>query len=192
MRLCSFYTSLAESWNFPILRRPRKTYKMTPAMREVQVNVQLFIQGENEYLKQGKPFRQGYLIQGDPGTGKSTIVEKVAHDFGMSTYLVTLNSNQMTDSTLINLIASVPPRSIILFDDFDQQYSTLFTNQNLNVSHGGILTALDGAHRLSYGTIIFMLLNNMEVLDSSFKEALVRPGRIDHQFKFVGSVNLIC
>jgi SpoVK/Ycf46/Vps4 family AAA+-type ATPase len=139
---------------------------------------------EKAYQQHSRPYKKGYLIEGAPGTGKTTVIEAVAMIHNMSIYMVNLNSAEMTDSVLINLIANVPPRSLIVFDEMDKQYEAIQKNQNIHLSTGGILNALDGPQRLSHGTIVVMIVNNLNKFDDDFRIPLLRPGRIDKVFQF--------
>ena len=134
------------------------------------------------YEKQGRPYRKGYLIEGPSGTGKTTIIEKVASDYKMPVYSIQLNSKEMTDEVLVNLVANVPPYSIIVLDEFEKQYGTIKTNSKITDS--GILSALDGMQRVSHGTLIVLVVNNFNKLPASLKEPLMRPGRIDTKLVF--------
>jgi len=74
---------------------------------------------------------------------------------------------------------NVPPRSIILVEDID----TLFfertnTNVNQSVTFSGFINALDGVSSAE-GKVIIVTTNHETKLD----EALLRPGRIDKQYK---------
>jgi hypothetical protein len=90
----------------------------------------------------------------------------------------------MTDTVLTNLVSSVPPYSVIVFDEMDKQYPTAKKNPNINLSDGGILTAIDGVQRLSYATIVIMIVNDINLLDITFRNQLLRHGRIDQSFTF--------
>lgn len=181
-----FYLLDKQSWNYPIFRRPRKINVITPEMEKFLADVAEFnsIQTEQSYETNGIPYRRGYLIEGEPGTGKSAIVEKVAMIYNMTIYTAILNSEKMTDAVLINLVSTVPPKSLILFDEMDKQYESIKSNPTVNLSISGILSALDGAQRLSFGTIVIIIVNNINKFEDKFKIPLLRKGRIDSVFKF--------
>ena len=134
-------------------------------------------------IYQGR-IRKDTFIVGGVGTGKTTVIEKLAINHNMSIYMVNLNSDGMTDSVLINLLANVPLKSLILFDEFDKQYTAIKTNTKISLSDGGILSAIDGPQRLSHGTIVIMIVNDVNSLTTTFREQLIRPGRIDSTFNF--------
>ena len=148
-------------------------------MRQVIDNINEFMSSEQVYQNNGNPYKKGYLIKGKPGTGKTSIIEYTAIKHNMCIYLVNLNSKNMTDSFLINLLSNVPPHSIIVFEEIDRQIETLNKNNVKYISEGCILTAIDGPQRLSHGTIVIMTSNDTYKFTESFNAALFRKGRID-------------
>lgn len=180
-----FYTSKKDGWEYPIFRRPRDI-NVSSKMQKVLDDVQVFSKAETEqsYKDDGHPYRKGYLFVGDPGTGKSQTIEKIAMKYNRQIYIQNLNDEGETDASLIRKISSVPPNSIIVFEEIDRQMKTLARNQNNKISEGGILSAIDGPQRLSHGTIVILTTNNIDDLSIEFKKALLRPGRIDKKFNF--------
>jgi hypothetical protein len=187
-KITTYFTSDKDKWSFPIIRRSRDIDKIniTEEMQKVIDDISEFISDERVYQKNGNPYKKGYLIKGKPGTGKTSIIEYTAIKHNMCIYLVNLNSKNMTDSVLINLLSNVPPHSIIVFEEIDRQIETLNKNDNKYVSEGGILTAIDGPQRLSHGTIVIMTSNDTYEFTESFKEALFRKGRIDEVMNISG------
>lgn len=181
------YLSEKNSWSLPTIRRPRKNIKMTSDMEKMYKDVYSFLMPgvEEDYERVGKPYRRGYLIYGPSGSGKTSMIEKIANEHSMAIYLVNFNSDGMTDSVLINLVANVPPRSVIVFDEMDKQYEAIKGNKNIHISTGGILTALDGIPRINHGNIIIIIANDITKFDPDFKTPLLRPGRIDVAFNFL-------
>lgn len=180
-KITTYFTSNEDKWSFPIIRRSRDINKIniTSEMQKVINDIDDFIISEQFYQTNGYPYKKGYLIKGKPGTGKTSIIEYTAIKNNMCIYLVNLNSKNMTDSVLINLLSNVPPHSIIVFEEIDRQIETLNKNNNRYVSEGGILTAIDGPQRLSHGTIVIMTSNDTYKFTKNFKDALLRKGRID-------------
>lgn len=179
-----FYILDNQSWNYPIYRRPRNIIKITQTMSKFTDSVKQFLSSGPDYDKEGRAFRRGYLIKGAPGTGKSTVVEKVAIDYNMSIYMVNLNSERMTDAVLIRLVSGVPPMSLVVFDEMDRQYEAIKNNPDIHLSTGGILNAIDGAQRLNRGNIAVIIVNDLDKLDDDLKTPLLRKGRIDEVFTF--------
>lgn len=186
-KIITFYTTRFNNgnhtWNIPNFRKPR-TILMTNDMQELYNDVENFIDSENTYEQQGKAFKRGYLIIGATGTGKSAMAEIIANKKNRSVHIINLNSNKMDDTNLTNLLISVDPHSIIVFDEIEKQLKAIEGKPNINVTSGGILTALDGPQRLSHGTIVVMTANSINNWDNDFKTQLLRPGRIDKTFNF--------
>lgn len=176
-----FYLTDNAKWRLPIVRTARNIDKLTmnESMNSVFMDIVKFYKSENIYKNNAQPFRRGYLLHGKPGVGKSTIIESIASFNKMDVFEVILNSKDMTDSVLINLLASVPQRSIIVIEELEKQLNSIKNNPTSFVSESGILNAIDGVHRLSHGTIVIVTCNDINNFSSQFLQALVRPGRID-------------
>lgn len=185
-----FYLSEQTSWKCPIFRRPRAINNVTTEMQVMLTDVNEFYSQpkEDEYKNLSRPYRKGYIVTGIPGTGKTTIVEKIAIDNNMPVYMINLNADGMTDSVLINLLANVPMKSLILFDEIDKQYLAITNNKKVSLSNGGILSAIDGPQRLPHGTIVIMTANDINAFDNIFRSQLIRPGRIDMHYVFTQTI----
>jgi len=177
-----YYLSKNDSWTIPIFRKPRDIKTLTASMKQVFIQIERFKSNKNDYELEAQPYRYGCFLFGKPRTGKSLMVEYIAQKYGMTVYLVNLNSKGMTDATLIALTSKIPSNSIICFDEIDKQIKTLRENKMLQVSFGGLLTAIDGPQRLSEGTIVIMTANRDDFLEFEEWKLLVRKGRIDKVF----------
>lgn len=166
-------------WSFPNYCTPSNS-NMTIGMKDVLKCVTNF----KNNIEENKPHRLGILITGISGSGKSTMVPLIATKFNMDIYQITLNSSYMTDATLISLINNVPPNSLIAVDEFSEQYLAMQNNNTVKVSNAGILSAIDGCQKLSNGSIIILTAVSIKPLPADFTSQLLRPGRIDYQFKF--------
>ncbi|KAH8111597.1 P-loop containing nucleoside triphosphate hydrolase protein, partial [Phellopilus nigrolimitatus] len=155
----------------------------------------------------GVPHRRGYLLYGEPGTGKSTTIHALAGELGLRIYYIQLASKGMDDSTLVELIASTPSRCIILLEDIDCAFlsreddddddddespkaregltpgrvlpKALEDQPRSEVTLSGLLNVLDSVAS-EEGRITFATTNHIEKLDP----ALIRPGRIDVKIKY--------
>lgn len=177
----AFFSSKEGEWGFPHLRRPRNFQNMrfTKEMMEIINDVKDWVNNENYYLDRGLPYKRGYLLHGKPGTGKSTIIEVIASNYGMDIYLLNLNGINMDDSSVINLIGSAPPNSIIVIEEIEKQIELLDKNINNLVSIGGLLTAIDGCMRMPHSSLLFITCNSLNFIEDQKNDPLIRPGRID-------------
>jgi len=183
------YSSNGNSWGFPKYQRLRDVNLMISNLHSSSLavlnDVAQFFDSEQEFARKAKPFRFGYILSGPTGSGKTALAEIIAMKFKMTMYSVVLNSDKMNDATLIDLVTSVPPRSLILFDEFEKQLEAIQSNKNINISEAGILTAIDGPQRLSHGSIVLLTVNEMNSLRELFRIALNREGRIDKHFEVI-------
>ena len=73
-----------------------------------------FYNSREEYNSYGIPYNLGIMIQGEPGTGKTSFVYYLANKYHKNIYRVNNNITQIT-----NYINNIEPNSIVLFDDID-------------------------------------------------------------------------
>ena len=64
-----------------------------------------FFRSETKYRELGIPWRRGYLFEGAPGTGKSTLIQGISSHFEVPIYYVSLRP-EMSASDLNNIFLS--------------------------------------------------------------------------------------
>jgi len=154
-----------------------------------------FLASEPWYAHHGIPHRRGYLLHGEPGSGKTSLVTALAGSLGVDVYVITLSSPSMTDENLRSLLNSAADRSLLLLEDVDAAFvgrtaaaASLGAGGNASggggggapaLSFSGLLNAIDGV-AAQEGRLLFMTTNHVERLSS----ALVRPGRVDYRLEF--------
>jgi chaperone BCS1 len=130
-----------------------------------------FLVSENWYKTRNIPYRRGYLLYGQTGCGKSSLVTAICSELNLSIYWIQLNQSNpyLNDRNLINALNTVPKGQVILIENIDR-----LNNSGSCITLPGILNALDGpiAHT---GHLVFFTANSLSNLDKS----LIRPGRID-------------
>lgn len=145
---------------------------------DIKSDLESFLTQEMAYSRMGLPWHRGYLLHGCPGSGKTSLVRALASECNLDLYALSLTSVR-DDTTLMNLFASVEPRSALLIEDIDT--ATMARDRDADkegVSTSGLLNALDGVST-PHGLILFMTSNRKNKLDP----ALLRPGRCDRSFK---------
>lgn len=138
-----------------------------------------FFANEEHYNRLGIPYHRGYLLHGPPRTGKTSIAKALANHFGMDMYYMPLGE-MTSDADLLQMIASVTPRSMLLLEDIDtcKAASDRVADGADSLSMSALLNALDGVVT-PHGMVVVMTTNHKEILDP----ALIGPGRCDRQFE---------
>uniref|UniRef100_A0A093UQK4 Putative mitochondrial chaperone BCS1-B n=1 Tax=Talaromyces marneffei PM1 TaxID=1077442 RepID=A0A093UQK4_TALMA len=146
-------------------------------------------QTQDWYTARGIPYKRGYLLDGPPGTGKSSFCLSVAGLYELDIYMLNLSS--LGDSGLAKLFTQLPPRCVVLLEDVDavgldrkdsKDTGTGQTQKDApqrGVSLSGLLNVIDGVGSQE-GRILIMSTNYIDHLD----EALIRPGRVDKTILF--------
>lgn len=123
------------------------------------------------------------LLYGKPGTGKTRLVKYLSQKYNMPVYSVFLNP-EYTNLDVMFMFESIPPKSIVLFEDFDNYFNKrecTIKSEHIKFTFDSILSVLDGVYN-DYKQILFvMTCNDIERIDESLKE---RPSR----FKYVREI----
>jgi len=153
----------------------------------VLADMERFIARREWYASRGIPYRRGYLFFGPPGSGKTSLARSLAHELGLTLFVLDLSSARITDQQLFALLAQVPPRSMILVEDVDRtrpiaaQAAKAKTDKHADggATISGLLNAVDGPTS-GEGRVLVFTTNNPGTLDA----ALLRPGRVDYRLEF--------
>jgi len=150
---------------------------------DLAADLQQFLDSESDYVDMGLPWHRGYLLHGPPGTGKTSIARALATRFGLDVYYLPLSDLQ-ADTSLLQLVAGVPARAMLLLEDADVLHAaTTRDDERAGVTLSGLLNSLDGV-ATPHGLITVMTTNDRSKLDP----ALLRPGRVDRE-EHVGYVD---
>jgi ATP-dependent 26S proteasome regulatory subunit len=151
---------------------------------KIKSDLDKFLAAKALYTKLGLKYKRNYLFYGKAGGGKSSLATAIANYTKRDILAINL-SKDMTDSTLISLIARIPQRSIVLFEDIDCLFEEL--NRVVEKTEDGkektpmmkitlscILNILDGSFTPN-DMICIITTNHIEKLDAALK----RDGRIN-------------
>lgn len=174
---CRIFYMLKDNEWFPTYRDPLNIEDI-----DITDNMQQVV----DYISENRTVKNhtGICLTGPPGSGKTTCAEYIAHLFGCNTYSFNMNSNNIDSATFQNLMGTVNPNSIVLFDEFESQLEAVKENNTANVGNGGILSGFDGTPRLPNGTILIIITNNNDKIPNNLSNALFREGRISKCFEF--------
>lgn len=107
-------------WSNPtaVHKRPIETVIVAEDIKtKILGDITYFINNEAWYRTRGMPYKMTYVLHGKPGTGKTSLVKTLASHFNRNVYAV--NLGMMSDNSFEHALTTVPPRSIILIEDFD-------------------------------------------------------------------------
>lgn len=168
------------------LRKIEELVLMPEQKDELVQEIRDFKGSEDFYKKRGIPYQKGILLEGPPGTGKSTLALALAKEFGGQCGTARFTLKGQTDSSFRiawqNRLDSAPT---VIFDDIDT-VKAVHRRDNKDVdSHpdpnkepvtlNTLLDILDGSFGYMPGTLIILTTNHPEKLDP----AIVRDGRVD-------------
>ncbi len=135
------------------------------------------------YRHRGTPWRRGYLLEGPPGTGKTTLAFVLAGLLDRPIYIINL-ATAGGDTGLQNAFNSMQSGAVAVIEDID---AAEITHQRTEIKQGppsvepdkavtmaGLLNAIDGLASRE-NRILIVTSNYADKLDA----ALLRPGRID-------------
>lgn len=143
-----------------------------------------FFASRDWYAARGVPWRRGYLFEGEPGTGKTTMAMALASHLSRPLYVLNLGSLE-DDDALIEALTNAPSFAILLIEDIDGTDASHVRDRKAaargekdkkerRLTTSALLNAIDGSYAAD-GRLLLMTTNRPEVLDA----AMLRPGRID-------------
>jgi len=147
---------------------------------DIYNDIEKFINSEDDYEKYGIPYKRNYLLEGLPGTGKTSLIFSIASKFNLDIAIINF-SPKIDDNIFMSAISNLPNNSILLLEDIDSLFiDRKSSSENFSmISFSAILNVLDGIARKNK-MITFMTTNYIDRID----DALKRPGRIDYMVSF--------
>ena len=141
-------------------------------------DIDSFMKNEKEYKIFGIPWKRTYLLEGLPGTGKTSLIVGIASHFNLNISVIDFSSG-IDDCSIMNAITGLDKNQILLIEDIDCFFEKREKKTESSITFSTFLNVMDGIFRRS-GLITFLTTNHKEKLDN----ALLRVGRIDYIINF--------
>lgn len=138
------------------------------------------IENDLQRMLAGEIKKTSAILHGPPGNGKSRFVRYLATKYSLPINVVQLGADWDNHHILL-MFASIPKRSIVLLEDFDNHFhgrEPAIKNDVVKFTFDSIINSLDGVHNDYRQVMFIMTVNDLDKVDHSLKE---RPSR----FKFV-------
>lgn len=164
-----------------INKRPKNTLFLPFDIDELLTDINTFFEEEQDYIDNGVPFKMNILLEGVPGSGKTSLIYTVASEINYDISFLNITKD-LDDNSIIRAVTSLPDNTILVLEDIDALF--IDRESKSNVSFSAILNILDGILK-KHKLIIFLTTNHKEHLDP----ALLRSGRIDKEFSFTYANN---
>ena len=154
--------------------------------------IQFFLDNKKWYIDRALAHKMTYLLTGEPGTGKTSIVRSIAYTYRLPVYCLDLSA--VSNKTLLDALSNIPANAVLLIEDIDAMTGAVTTrkrsessdvpvlepanSEDSTLTLSGLLNALDGIAGLR-DVMVFITTNYPERLD----DALTRKARIDDTFE---------
>lgn len=166
---------------------------------KIYEDIQYFLKSKELYVQNNILYKRNYLLYGNPGTGKSSLIFALASKLNFKIKAIDLKSLTSVSDILRNITET--SKTIYVFEDIDA-LSTDIKERDMDKNSGNapkaqsssaprdlapgkrmeginlsdILNVLDGLYTAE-GAICFFTTNHIEMLDKAF----LRDGRMDYK-----------
>lgn len=169
------------SWN--LKKENKDNYVYTEKGLEIKSIVEKWSKAEKWYIEKNIRYYRGCFLTSSPGSGKSSLIKKIAQDLNIPLLIVDLSSFE--NKKFEEIIDSFNyQKAILLFEDIDTVFkgreNLTKTDQSIGLTFDCFINQLSGVTAIKNK---FVFITSNQPADY-FDSALLRPGRCDHIIEY--------
>jgi hypothetical protein len=159
---------------------------LSKSARELVEEAKLWKESEAWHKSRRVPWRRGWLLHGQPGTGKTALARAIAEDLDLPIFafdLASLHNNELQQEW-IKMLTEVPCMALI--EDIDAVFDkrrNVSGRDRQHLTFDCLLNCIDGVERAD-GLLVVVTTNQLDRVDAALGRpdgavGSTRPGRID-------------
>lgn len=160
---------------------------LSPEAETMVREARFWCQNEQWYRDRQIPWKRGWLLYGQPGTGKTALTRAIAHDMDLPIFVFDIASltNEEMQTEWSKMLVETPCFAVI--EDVDAVFhgrENVATKEGAGLTFDCLLNCLDGLQRC-HGLLAVITTNHLDKVDPALgrpmgeHDSTTRPGRID-------------
>eukprot|EP00035_Acanthoeca_spectabilis_P011909 m.209921 g.209921 ORF g.209921 m.209921 type:complete len:911 (+) comp15478_c1_seq8:133-2865(+) len=152
-----------------------------------------FLSMRGWYVERGIPYRRGYMLEGLPGTGKTSLVRALAGELGLDLYYLNLNAEGLSSQQLDELLRTTSENAIIVLEEVDEAFKKLAEEEiavdNVKAQskrQSDDAATVEKSTEASEGTVSEGA-DNHDTIETSEETAKPKGARVQKSHKFGGT-----